>query len=241
MGTELNRSIDKWLALSPTLLDIADIAYGSGDGSDVLPERDRVFRAFEQFPPEEVRVVILGQDPYHSTLSKYRRNSWARSSVKASGLSFGFSPEYIRDSGKFHSSLLNIRDEVRAGGYEVPEYPHQWYTLENWAAQGVLLLNTRLTVEEDRPMSHASLGWEGAITLLLQELIDSGTNPIFLSWGAEARSVVEKLEIPGGNIIATSHPCKYSNTRTATPFTGSNCFRRVNDVLTALGKDPIVW
>lgn len=226
-------NIHKWLELSPSLPEIYQDGIYKETGPPTLPERKNVFRALESVSPENVKVVILGQDPYHSVL----QTSMHGSVVKASGLAFGFSHKYIAANGKLHSSLLNIREELRAGGFQLPEYPSQWYTLQHWANQGVLLLNTRLTVLEGQPMSHAGLGWEEAVTTLLNKLVEMNPNVVFLSWGSEAQKYTRNYQ----NVIATSHPCKYSNTRTKNPFTGSSCFTKANELLVSQGKEPIKW
>lgn len=230
-------NIHKWIELSPSITEIYHPSVYASEGPRTLPDRPFVFRALEAVAPEEVRVVILGQDPYHSVL----QTSMHGNVVKASGLAFGFSHKYIAANGKLHSSLLNIREEVRASGFQVPEYPNQWYTLQHWAQQGVLLLNTRFTVLEGQPMSHAGLGWEDAILQLLTGLVTLKGGIIFLAWGSEAQKVVARLPAKQLISIPNSHPCKYSNTRTKWPFTGSKCFEAANKELQVQGKEPIKW
>lgn len=204
-----------WAQIVPGLMNVAEDIYARE--SNVCPTPDRVFRAFELVGPEQVRVVILGQDPYHTV-------------GKASGLSFGYHPDY---KGSINSSMLNIIAELEACGYLVGDL-----SLEGWAKQGVLLLNTRLTVEADKPMSHAGLGWEKELTKVLSYLADKKI--VWLLWGAEARKAVEKHGVQGP-IISTSHPCKYSNKATDKPFTGSECFLKVNGELPYLGHELINW
>jgi uracil-DNA glycosylase len=215
-------ALSKWFEIAPRLPEVAEISYSRSD--TVCPPRDLVFRALELVSPENVRVVILGQDPYHSK-------------GKASGLSFGFHKDY---KGKTHSSMANIMDELRAGGYKMEGFDK---SLESWAEQGVLLLNTRLTVDEDHPMSHAKLGWELEILKILKFLsIFHDKNIMWMNWGAEARNMAGQVsDLTGPNVITTSHPCQYSNRAGPNPFTGSDCFRKCNEYLRSIGREPIKW
>lgn len=230
----------KWIEIAPGLPSVAEDIYGSCD--NVCPPVELVFRALELVGPEQVRVVILGQDPYHTP-------------GKASGLAFGYHPEYI---GRLDSSLQNIVAEVRNCGYKVPGYDDDnfgyykkgWFTLEHWAKQGVLLLNTRLTVEMGKPMSHAKGNlysgrsgpqgpvWEEQIEKVLKFLAEY-TDTIFVTWGAEARKAADRAGAV--EIVHNSHPCRYSNNATKHPFTGSQCFTEINTVLELKGKEPINW
>lgn len=214
----MNKHTVNWLEVSPRLLDVAEAVYSTL--ADTCPPRDRVLRAFEYFSPEETRIVILGQDPYH-TLGK------------ASGLAFGYHPEY---TGPIDSSLVNIIRELRSE-YE-PGVALELFisrfdtTLESWAAQGVLLLNTRLTVETGKPLSHAGMGWEECVSDVLSWLAEQ-TECIFMLWGREAFLAVEKLPVVGDRIIRSSHPCSFSAHR---GFLGSGQFRTVEKLLETQGK-----
>lgn len=205
----------KWLEIAPGLPGVAENIYGKY--SDVCPSPDLVFRALELVAPLDVRVVILGQDPYHTH-------------GKASGLAFGYHPNY---TGHVDSSLENILTEVEACSSTRPDN-----SLVGWANQGVLLLNTRLTVEAGKPMSHAGLGWETEIDKILRYLAQH-TDTIFVGWGKEAQEAIDKAEPRGPDLyIATSHPCKFSAHR---GFLGSRCFSRINDLLMDMDSKPINW
>lgn len=180
------------------------------------PHRDFTFAAFHEVEPDDVSVVILGQDPYHSP-------------GKARGVAFGYDPAY---TGAVNSSLLNIISEL--GGH-----PDTFDTsLRSWTAQGVLLLNTRLTVPHEQPMGHAGLGWEPLMDEALTKIVNYRRPPI-LAWGTEARKMA--LRANPWTLIDTSHPCRYSASRGNKPFLGSGCFQKVNEALVFQGDSPINW
>lgn len=190
---------------------------------DVYPPRSEVFAAFDEVHPSDISVVILGQDPYHSP-------------GKARGVAFGYHPDY---QGAVNSSMMNIVVEL---SHEYPQWelapPREWYTLKHWTEQGVLLLNTRLTVPHEQPMGHAGLGWEPLMREALQKIVKWCQPPI-LAWGAEARKFAKRSG--AWTVIDTSHPCKYSATRGKKPFLGSKCFDLVNEALGHQQEEPINW
>jgi uracil-DNA glycosylase len=192
----------------------------------------------ELIAPEDVRVVILGQDPYHTP-------------GKANGLAFGYNESY---TGPVDSSLYNIIEEIESSGYPTHHSCNidgieifsalVDRSLESWARQGVLLLNTRLTVETGKPMSHAGIGWEPEITNVLRKIDElHGDKVVWLLWGAEAIKSAEKAGVTTSrkNVIHTSHPCRFSNNATAHPFSGSHCFRRANEYLESVELNTIKW
>lgn len=225
----VSKNMYKWFRIAPGLLDCAERAY-SGTESLVCPSRDLVFTALEDLAPEEVRLVILGQDPYHTP-------------GKACGRAFGYHENY---QGLLNSSLINIVDEVYAGTPDsdmVRIYESFDINLLSWARQGVLLLNTCLTVEAHKPMSHHEIGWQDQIEKILKYLSEY-TDTVFMAWGREARLLYERVGVPSDRVIATSHPCKYSNTRAnadVPAFSGSGCFIRVNELLKKLNREEIRW
>lgn len=199
------------------LIECEHRAYTS---SNVCPPRHLCLRALTELGPSDVRVVILGQDPYHTP-------------GKANGLAFGYSDDY---EGPTDSSMANIVSELRTDLFD--------FSLSDWSQQGVLLLNTRLSVLEGKPMSHASIGWEEPVSEILKWLDrQHGDRIVWLLWGREARLTAENAGIDASlpNVIATSHPCRYSHTSTSSPFTGSNCFNRANEYLVSIGSQPIRW
>lgn len=164
---------------------------------DALPEeKGDLFRALSYFPPEETRVVILGQDPYHTR-------------GKANGLAFGIHPAF---EGPRNSSILNISLELkRSTGQQLTDW-----TLESWAKQGVLLLNTRLSVKEGSPLSHDGIGWEDLVYSLLREVIQTTREKpvLWLVWGTQALKSVGPLLLPATHpALFTSHPCSFSASR----------------------------
>ncbi len=188
----------------------------------VLPVEARQFLAY-QVEPQDVKVVILGQDSYHSVDSD--------DTPKAHGLAFGINPDW--HGPRLYSSFLNIMNEVRrvpgANGSMMCDLFH-------WAEQDVLLINTRLTVELGKPMSHSGLGWENFTATIISQLSAINPNVVYMLWGNEARKY--KKYIKSGHILEASHPCKYSAKRS---FIGCDHFNKCNDYLVSIGKDPIKW
>lgn len=179
-----------------------------------------IFRSLRYFVPAHTRVVILGQDPYHTP-------------GKACGLSFGLSPTWVKNTGyKPHSSIKNVLDEVtRSTGQVVQDL-----SLESWAKQGVLLLNTRLTCAPHKPMSHAGMGWEQVVSVILDRVVEASDARV-MAWGAEARSVARQHFEPG-RILAASHPCKYSATRGTRPFVGCGHFAEFPGIKWGMPSPP---
>ena len=181
---------------------------------DWQPAPDAIFRALSLTPRQSVRVVILGQDPYPTR-------------GRATGLAFGFpTGEAPRDS------LRNILAEMQAdtGQQANP-------TLEGLARQGVLLLNTALTVPVGQPQGHAKLGWGKLVDQVLAAVAGDGPRA-FILWGAPAQSRCKALPRDGHLFIETPHPSPLSAYR---GFFGSRPFSRVNDWLRARGQAPIDW
>lgn len=224
---QVSGNLRKWLAIAPELVLMREKAYAEeteDNGLVICPPKYLCFAALDAIAPEDVRVVILGQDPYHHV-------------GKARGVAFGYHPDY---RGPINSSLLNIITE--AGG-DTADFDR---SLEQWSRQGVLLLNTRLTVEAEKPMSHAGIGWESIVQKILLHLAVTRL-PVFLTWGAEAREMVNAIDTRTTcfvNHITTSHPTRYSATREskhAPAFLGSNCFSLVNELLKLRSEEEIQW
>lgn len=186
------------------------------DKTTTIPPRPLVFRALEEILPQDVRVVILGQDPYPS------KN-------KAIGRAFAVPYHWP----KINSSLENILKEIERTEGRRPKD----LTFQKWVDQGVLLLNTRLTVEEEKPMSHAGMGWEILTGKVLEHLDSLPNPPIVLAWGREARLHAKK-HMKKSIILETSHPCKFS---AHLGFSGCGHFRKVNEILRAKGLEEIRW
>jgi len=191
----------------------------------LCPARENIYRALTYFPPAETRVVILGQDPYNSVDAAGNKKAW--------GLSFGYSPSY---TGETNSSLLNISREVERAGRPLADR-----SLDHWARQGVLLLNTQLTTELGHPLVHRGM-WNTTVAAILGQV--TRAEVVWIAWGAPARKLALRYaqcdeEVP--TVIYTSHPCKYSATRGSVPFVGSDPFNRANRILQFYGRRPIQW
>lgn len=180
-----------------------------------LPGPDRLFAALAATPPDRVRVVILGQDPYPTP-------------GHANGLAFSVTPET-----RLPRSLSNIFTELRADLGTAPATGD----LSHWAAQGVLLLNTALSVPSGQAGAHAKWGWDRLARQAVTEAQRHG--PLaFLLWGNHAQKALSGLPRPQDLVIATAHPSPLSARR---GFFGSRPFSRINDWLTQQGATPITW
>ena len=183
----------------------------------VFPEEKNVFRALELTPFESVKVVILGQDPYHGF-------------GQAHGLSFS-----VQKGIPLPPSLRNIYKELQEDlGGELPTEGD----LSHWAKQGVLLLNTVLTVEEGNANSHKGMGWERLTNRLIESLNELTRPVIFILWGKPAQDKEKLITNPNHIILKAPHPSPLSAYR---GFFGSKPFSRVNDILIQQGQIPIRW
>jgi uracil-DNA glycosylase len=185
--------------------------------ANVYPPLGATFRAFALTAPTEVRVVILGQDPYHSQ-------------GQANGLCFS-----VANGVKIPPSLRNIYKELHA---DLGIAPSTSGDLTSWARQGVLLLNATLTVRQDGAGTHQGHGWE-VFTDAVVRILGSQKSPIaFVLWGAFARNKKSLITQPQHTIIESVHPSPLS---AHNGFFGSKPFSRINQALRANGSDPIDW
>ena len=183
----------------------------------VFPEEKNVFRALELTPFESVKVVILGQDPYHGF-------------GQAHGLSFS-----VQKGIPLPPSLRNIYKELQEDlGGELPTEGD----LSHWAKQGVLLLNTVLTVEEGNANSHKGMGWERLTNRLIESLNELNHPVIFILWGKPAQDKEKLITNPNHVILKAPHPSPLSAYR---GFFGSKPFSKVNEILIQQGQTPIRW
>lgn len=177
-------------------------------------------RALDLVTPDEVRVVILGQDPYHGP-------------GQAEGLAFSVAPGV-----KPPPSLRNIFKELRRDlGLPMPANG----SLVHWAQQGVLLLNTCLTVEDGAPASHAGRGWEVLTDALIRELSARGGAKAFLLWGAHAQKKRALINGAGHAVLTANHPSPLSALRPPEPFLGCGHFSAANRWLQDQGRVPVGW
>lgn len=183
--------------------------------SVVYPPENEVFKAFELVEFNDVKVVIIGQDPYHQK-------------GQAMGLSFS-----VRKDIKLPKSLFNIYKEL----FNDLGINNTDGDLTAWANQGVLLLNTLLTVEESKPLSHKNIGWEILTDRVIEELGNRIDPVVFVLWGNNAKKK-KKLIKPHHFFIESSHPSPLGAYR---GFVGSKPFSKVNDYLKKRGKKPIDW
>ena len=190
----------------------------------VYPSESDVLNALRHTPLQSVKVVLLGQDPYHGE-------------GQAHGLSFSVQPEL-----KLTPSLKNIRKELISDlGVGENAWPPTLGTLTPWAKQGVLLLNSAFTVEEKNPNSHATIGWEALTQQLLEALVShhNDTPLVFLAWGKFAQNIVYKLQLGSKHLVlASTHPSPLSAHQ---GFFGSKPFTKANTHLTSHYASPIFW
>ncbi len=187
-------------------------------GQKVYPRPSEWFAAFEHTPFEKVRVVVLGQDPYHGP-------------SQAHGLSFSVKPG-VRPP----PSLINIYKELESDIKEF-ERPEHGY-LASWAAQGVLLLNSVLTVRDGSPASHQNRGWEKFTDRAIHLLAEKREPIVFVLWGAYAQKKGAFIDRSKHLVIASAHPSPLSASR---GFLGSRPFSQINTYLLANGEKPIIW
>lgn len=181
------------------------------------PQRD-VFNALTLTPPERVKVVILGQDPYHGP-------------GQAHGLSFSV-PEDV----KIPPSLRNMFKAI-AIDYPDTVLPQQG-DLTHWAEQGVLLLNTVLTVEQGKAHSHAKWGWETFTDTVIRKVSDATEHVVFLLWGAHAQKKAALIDGRKHCILTAPHPSPLSAHR---GFFDAHHFRKTNAYLQQHGRQPVTW
>lgn len=184
---------------------------------EIFPPKNYVFNALKLTPYSKVKVVIMGQDPYHGV-------------GEAHGLSFS-----VQDGIKIPPSLKNIYKELNDDlGIQAPNSGN----LTKWAEQGVLLLNAVLTVEKDKPASHKDLGWEKLTDYIIKEINLKEEPVVFILWGKFAKEKKKYITNPKHFIIETAHPSPFS---ASYGFFGSKPFSKTNDFLKSKGIDPIDW
>jgi len=185
-------------------------------GKVIYPPGGLIFRAFELTPVQEVKVVILGQDPYHNP-------------GEAMGLSFS-----VPDGVRMPPSLRNIFREIETDlGIRMSGRPN----LENWARQGVLLLNSILTVEAGQAASHRNIGWQEFTDAVIRYLSENCSGIVFLLWGNFARAKASLIDTSRHHVLVAAHPSPLAGGA----FFGCRHFSKTNALLLAEGKTPINW
>jgi uracil-DNA glycosylase len=182
----------------------------------VYPPAKNIFRAFDLCPLDKVKVVIVGQDPYHGI-------------NQANGLSFS-----VNDPIPFPPSLQNIYQEIRN---DLGINPLKSGDLSRWAKQGVLMLNSVLTVLANQPASHAKIGWEEFTDAAIAALNKHRKNIVFLLWGKYAQTKGQNIDRENNLVLTSAHPSPYS----VANFYGNHHFSRCNKYLEKCGLTPIDW
>jgi uracil-DNA glycosylase len=186
-------------------------------GKVIYPPGSLLFNAFNTTPFEKVKVVLLGQDPYHGK-------------GQAHGLSFSV-PEGIKPP----PSLINIFKELQSDtGVPIPRHGN----LSKWAQQGVLLLNACLTVRENDPLSHSKIGWTQFTDSVISTISATKKNVVFLLWGKYAQEKQALIDETKHLVLKAAHPSPYSANN---GFFGCRHFSKANDYLMKNGLDPIDW
>lgn len=183
----------------------------------IFPPQDYVFNALKLTPYKEVKVVIVGQDPYHGE-------------GEAHGLSFS-----VQKGKKLPPSLKNIYKELES---DLGILPYEEGDLTKWAKQGVLMLNAVLTVVKDTPASHRNLGWERLTDYIIRVLNEKEEPVVFILWGNFAKEKKVLITNPQHLVLTSAHPSPFSANY---GFFGSKPFSKTNDFLIKNGLKPIDW
>lgn len=187
-------------------------------GYTIFPKGADIFNAFNHTPFDQVKVVILGQDPYHGD-------------GQAHGLSFS-----VKKGVTVPPSLKNIYKELETDieGFKTPVHGE----LTQWADEGVLLLNATLTVRAHQPGSHQGKGWEAFTDQAISQLSDQKTGIVFILWGKFAQNKSSLIDEKKHTVLKSAHPSPFS---AYTGFFGSRPFSKTNEVLIAQGQKPVNW
>ncbi|MCL4117585.1 UNVERIFIED_CONTAM: hypothetical protein GTU68_001681 [Idotea baltica] len=183
----------------------------------IYPKGSEIFAAFNAIPIKQVKVVILGQDPYHGT-------------GQANGLCFS-----VNNGVKHPKSLINIFKEIES--QTGTPYPTSG-NLMPWAKQGVFLLNAILTVEAQHAASHQHIGWQQFTNAVISTISKELEGVIFLLWGRYAQNKAQLINAPKHHILQSAHPSPLAAYR---GFFGNGHFNKVNEILVQQGKQPINW
>ncbi|OQR91428.1 uracil-DNA glycosylase [Achlya hypogyna] len=186
----------------------------------IYPPKQEIFTALNLCPFDQVKVVILGQDPYHGP-------------GQAHGLCFS-----VQKPVPPPPSLKNIYKEAMAD-VEIAKPTHG--CLLSWCHQGVLLLNTVLTVRATEANSHKKQGWENFTDVVIRKISQELSGVVFLLWGKPAQEKIVLIDRTKHCILTSSHPSPLGATKTSEPFIGSRCFSKTNAYLVKQGKEPINW
>lgn len=201
----------------PYFLDLISFVKEEYKQHTVYPPGPLIFNAFNHCPYQAVKVVIIGQDPYHNP-------------GQANGLAFS-----VADGVRVPPSLQNIYKEISD---ELDKPIPSSGNLERWAEQGVLLLNATLTVRANKPGSHQNKGWETFTDAVIRLVSEEKEHLVFLLWGAYAQKKGAIIEGNKHLVLKSAHPSPFAANR---GFFGNNHFIKTNDYLKSKGKEPIDW
>lgn len=198
-------------------LDLKEFLIKEYSEKKIYPAKKDLFRCFELTDFKDVKVIILGQDPYHQV-------------NQAHGLCFS-----VNKGIKVPPSLVNIYKEINNDyGYNIPNHGD----LTKWAKEGVLLLNTIMSVEDSKPMAHANKGWEVFTDRVIKELNDDNTPKVFMLWGSPSRKKKVLITNPNHLVLETVHPSPLS---AYNGFFGCKHFSKANEFLKLNARKEIDW
>jgi uracil-DNA glycosylase len=201
----------------PYFTELIDFVKNEYSAVTVYPPGKEIFRAFDSCPFEDIKVVIIGQDPYHGP-------------GQANGLCFS-----VREGVRMPPSLVNIFKEIKKDlGKEIPQSGN----LERWGRQGVLLLNATLTVRAAAPGSHQNKGWELFTDEVIRKVSLEKSGVVFLLWGAYAQKKGELIDRTKHCVLMSAHPSPFSADR---GFFGNKHFSKANEYLQSKGLKEIDW
>ncbi len=199
-------------------IDLREYINSEYGTASCFPPKDQIFSVFNHTPFDEVKVVIIGQDPYHGP-------------GQAHGLCFS-----VGENVKIPPSLKNIFEEIRTDiGTPVPQNGN----LERWAQQGVLLLNATLTVRAHSAGSHQKKGWEKFTDAVIEKLSKEKEGVVFLLWGGPAKKKGAKIDTSKHLVLSSGHPSPLAANRGY--WFGNKHFSKTNEFLKSKGETPIVW
>ncbi len=214
---------EEWKAIlndefgKPYFTELVDFVRGEYASRKIFPSGRNIFRAFDKCPLDSLKVVIIGQDPYHGD-------------GQANGLCFS-----VNDGIPFPPSLKNIFQEIQAElGTPIPNSGN----LDRWAEQGVLLLNAVLTVRAHEAASHAGHGWEQFTDAVVAAINRHKTGVVYMLWGNYAQKKGAMVDASQNCVLKSPHPSPFS---VHSGFFGNNHFASANNYLTSHGATPIIW
>lgn len=188
-------------------------------GKEIFPPKDLIFNAFHLTALDKVKVVILGQDPYHDN-------------GQAMGLCFSV-PKDIKTPPSLKNMYTELERDPQIAGFKAPDHG----CLQKWAENGILLLNATLTVEAHQANSHAKFGWQKFTDAVIQAVSEQCSHVVFILWGGFAHKKEKLIDAKKHGIVKTAHPSPLS----AGKFKNCGCFSSCNKLLKSFGVKPVDW